>query len=135
LRFLAWYGLVSWTLRTFNLPYRHINLSSPEGVITVPAESETSPPECESPCIELCTLQAYARCPLSDASVDVESAVVAVLQHVPPTSVADRSPGAGQPDARCLLAEFFDVLVHEIPGPAERVGVDGKPIESGIDTA
>jgi hypothetical protein len=84
----------------------------------------------------VCTLDAFAHSFQNDAIVDVESAVVAVLQHVPPTSVADRGPGAEQPDVRSLLAESSDVLAPEIPGglPPERVGVDGKPIECAIDT-
>jgi hypothetical protein len=48
---------------------RCMKLSTPGGIITVPAVDTTTPYECESSCIELCTLDAFTRSLRSDASV------------------------------------------------------------------
>jgi hypothetical protein len=121
---------------TVSFRKRRITLRSTTGPITVAAVCSEPLPDCSSSCIELCTLDGFARSLCDESAVSLEYAVVASLQHVPEHDV-NIAQGADAPDIAPLLSEFDDVLVPEIPGglPPERFARDGRAIECAIDTA
>jgi hypothetical protein len=114
---------------------RRMQLRAKHGPITIHAVGSEPLPPCSSSCIEICTLDGFARSLCDESDIDLAGAVVASLQHVPdPASLA--GPGADEPDVAPLLQEFHDVLVPEIPGglPPVRFANDGRPIECCVDT-
>jgi hypothetical protein len=74
--------------------YRLMTLRVAKGPITVHAVPTDPGPACSSSCIEVCTIDAFAKSLRDKSVVDGANIVVAVLQHTPPAPRSLSGPGA-----------------------------------------
>jgi hypothetical protein len=95
---------------TISFRKRHITLRGKSGPITVHAVSSEPFPTWSSSCIELCTLDAFARSLDDERDVDLAGAVVASLQHVH-SGESPSGPGADQPNIAPLRRYQLNLLM------------------------